>query len=148
MQSLRQSGFYRFMREHRDVVVILNPSLSELEVIAFLQAKWENLADKSKYEVNDDKKEAVEDEAPPIAAATKKDGSISQKRKEKAKEKNLQRKKVAASKSPVSTKSQGTKVEGKDPSEVLTLDEICERKAKKAKTGTAQKRPSKVIELS
>ena len=40
------------MRENRDVVVSLNPSLNELEVIAFLQAKWESLSadSKSKYE--------------------------------------------------------------------------------------------------
>lgn len=38
------------MRENRDMVVSMNPSLNELEIIAFLQAKWECLEDKSKYE--------------------------------------------------------------------------------------------------
>ena len=32
------------------MVVTLCPSLNELEVIAYLQAKWEVLSDKSKYE--------------------------------------------------------------------------------------------------
>ena len=50
-RRLKQSGFYRFLRQHRDVVVTLNPSLNELEVIAFLQAKWESLTDKSSYEL-------------------------------------------------------------------------------------------------
>ena len=49
---------------HRDMVVTINPSLNELEVVAFLQAKWEALQDKSKYDppqVVQKESEAVDD---------------------------------------------------------------------------------------
>jgi hypothetical protein len=33
--------FYNFIKANRDEVVQLNPVMSELEIIAFLNAKWE-----------------------------------------------------------------------------------------------------------
>ena len=42
---LRQTPFYQFMKENRDIVISINPSMNELEVMAFLQAKWDSMTD-------------------------------------------------------------------------------------------------------
>lgn len=41
---VKESPFYNFLKENRDFVLGLDPSLTELEVVAFLQAKWESLS--------------------------------------------------------------------------------------------------------
>ena len=42
--QLRESPFYNFLKENRDFVLGIDPMLTELEVVAFLQAKWESMS--------------------------------------------------------------------------------------------------------
>ncbi len=41
---VRDTPFYNFMKENRDFVISLDPSMTELEVVAFLQAKWQSMS--------------------------------------------------------------------------------------------------------
>ena len=128
------------MREHRDVVVTLNPCLSELEVVAFLQAKWETLEDKSKYE-QEPKPSATEPE-------TQESSTISQRRKDKAKEKNIQRKKITAGKTPKGQITTSVKDDSGKQNAIFSLDEICQKKKNKGRPASRKQPPAKVIELS
>lgn len=41
---VRETPFYNFLKENRDFVLGIDPTMTELEVVAFLQAKWESMS--------------------------------------------------------------------------------------------------------